>query len=65
MVTSQMSLFPEINSFRVISLVLLGIKKKGYTNMLQYVCSIEWKIEIGCHGCSVSMVTSQKSRSVL
>ena len=25
------------------------------------VCTIEWKIEIGCHGCSVAMVTSQKS----
>ena len=29
--------------------------------MLHYVCTIEWKIEIGCHRCSVVMVTSQKS----
>ena len=28
--------------------------------MLHDVCTIEWKIEIGCHGCSVYMVTSQK-----
>ena len=24
------------------------------------VCTTEWKIEIGCHGCSVAMVTSLK-----
>ena len=25
--------------------------------MLHNVCTIQWKIEIGCHGCSVAMVT--------
>ena len=41
-----------------------GEKDKGYTKMLHTVCSTEWKIEIGCHGCSVAMVTSQRSTSI-
>ena len=43
---------------------LKGYKDKGYAKMLHNVCTIEWKIEIGCYGCSVAMVTSQNSTSI-
>ena len=50
---------------RNIVLIIRGRKTRNTPfEMLNNTCTIEWKIEIGCHGCSVAMVTSQKSTRV-
>ena len=66
MATSQMSLFHEtvLGSYLA---YLKGKKDMDHTKISHKdkVCTTEWKIEIGCHGCSVAMVTNQNTTSII
>ena len=40
---------------------IMDRKTRDTPKMIHNVCTLEWKLEIGCHGYFVFMVTSQKS----
>ena len=42
-------------------LLYKGYKDKGYTKMIHNGGTVKWKVQIDYHGCSVAMITSQKS----
>ena len=54
----------KLTCFSVITFLLLGIERQEIHKNGQNVCTLEWKIEIDCHGYFVVMVTGQKSHFI-